>query len=100
MPTRLPTPDSPSHLARLPNSAVVSSTSVPIADRFFCPMIRSPSQCPGTARSAASAGRSAMLIMFRARFLRCPGLRHGFRTARPVLKHLVRSRFRAPRDRT
>ena len=32
------------------------STIVPIADRPV-PMIRSPSQCPGTARSAASAGR-------------------------------------------
>jgi len=32
------------------------STSVPIAERFK-PMIRSPSQCPGTARSSASAGR-------------------------------------------
>ena len=30
-----------------------------------------PSQCPGTARSSASAGRSAMLIMSgRTRFLR------------------------------
>src|SRR6188768_1128155 len=31
------------------------STSVPIADRSR-PMIRSPSQCPGTARSCTSAG--------------------------------------------
>src|SRR6266540_2181520 len=30
---------------------VVRSTSVPIADRFS-PMIRSPSQCPGTTRSS------------------------------------------------
>ena len=36
---------------------VVRSTSVPIAERFN-PMIRSPSQWPGTARSSASAGRS------------------------------------------
>ncbi len=35
---------------------LVRSTSVPIAERSI-PMIRSPSQCPGTARSAASAGR-------------------------------------------
>jgi hypothetical protein len=41
-----------------------------------------------------------MLIMFGMRFLRCPGLRQGLRTARPVLKHLVKSRFRAPRDCT
>ena len=34
----------------------VRSTTVPIAERCR-PMIRSPSQCPGTARSSASAGR-------------------------------------------
>ena len=34
---------------------VVRSTRVPIADPLR-PMMRSPSQCPGTARSAASAG--------------------------------------------
>ena len=32
------------------------STKVMTADRLAAPMIRSPSQCPGTARSAASAG--------------------------------------------
>lgn len=32
---------------------VVRSTRVPIAERFR-PMVRSPSQCPGTARSSAS----------------------------------------------
>ena len=36
---------------------LLRSTMVPMADRPV-PMIRSPSQCPGTARSAASAGRS------------------------------------------
>ena len=36
---------------------VERSTRVPIAEPFSRPMIRSPSQCPGTARSAASAGR-------------------------------------------
>ena len=36
---------------------VVRSTNVPIAE-LPSPMIRSPSQCPGTARSSASAGRS------------------------------------------
>src|SRR3954463_15010414 len=35
---------------------LVRSTRVPITD-LFSPMIRSPSQCPGTARSSASAGR-------------------------------------------
>ena len=33
------------------------STRVPIAERLDSPVIRSPSQCPATARSAASAGR-------------------------------------------
>ena len=49
---------------------------------------------------SASAGRSAMLIMFGIRFLRWPTFRDGRRTARPVLKHLVSSCFRAPRDCT
>lgn len=40
---------------------VVRSTSVPIAERCN-PMIRSPSQCPGTARSATSAGRSLISV--------------------------------------
>lgn len=38
-------------------SRLERSTSVPIAD-ILLPRIRSPSQWPGTARSAASAGRS------------------------------------------
>jgi trans-AT polyketide synthase/acyltransferase/oxidoreductase domain-containing protein len=42
---------------------VVRSTSVPIAERCN-PMIRSPSQCPGTARSADSAGRRARRGLF------------------------------------
>jgi hypothetical protein len=39
---------------------VVRSTRVPIADRLV-PMIKSSSQCPGTARSATSAGRSMII---------------------------------------
>ena len=35
----------------------VRSTRVPIADRLSAPVIRSPSQCPGSLRSAAAAGR-------------------------------------------
>jgi hypothetical protein len=35
---------------------VLRSTKVPIAYRSD-PMIKSPSQCPGTARSSTSAGR-------------------------------------------
>src|SRR6266581_401646 len=40
---------------------VVRSARVPIAE-LFSPMMRSPSQCPGTARSSASAGRSLIMI--------------------------------------
>ena len=36
---------------------VERSTNVPIADFDSGPTIRSPSQCPGTARSATSGGR-------------------------------------------
>src|SRR6266540_3211008 len=39
---------------------VVRSTSVPIAD-LSSPMMRSPSQWPGTARSVASAGRALII---------------------------------------
>nr|KEP23651.1 hypothetical protein DA06_06330 [Georgenia sp. SUBG003] len=42
---------------------VVRSTRVPIAEPLAVPVIRSPSQCPGTARSAASAGRSEISTM-------------------------------------
>ena len=52
---------------------VERSTRVPIAVRLRLPIIRSPSQCPGTARSTASAGRSLMLTMFGIRFFRRPG---------------------------
>ena len=38
------------------------STRVPIAVIFF-PKMRSPSQWPGTARSATSAGRSEIITM-------------------------------------
>ena len=75
---------------------VVRSTSVPIAVWLPFPMIRSPSQCPGTARSSASAGRSEMLIIPGIRFFRCPGARLGRRTARPVRRLRVSSRRSAP----
>jgi hypothetical protein len=42
---------------------VVRSTRVAICDAFALPMIKSPSQNPGTARSAASAGRSLTFTM-------------------------------------
>jgi len=41
------------------------STNVPIADLPFLPRIKSPSQCPGSARSATSAGRWLMLTIVR-----------------------------------
>jgi transposase-like protein len=39
-------------------SRLVRSTSVPAAVAPFFPTTRSPSQCPGTWRSATSSGRS------------------------------------------
>jgi hypothetical protein len=42
---------------------VFRSTMVPMADRPFLPMMRSPSQAPGTARSATSAGRSEIMTL-------------------------------------
>jgi len=41
---------------------MVRSTSIPSADALAWPMSKSPSQCPGTVRSATSVGRSSMLI--------------------------------------
>src|SRR5437868_2766115 len=48
--------------------ARVRSTSTPIAE-LFKPRIRSPSQCPGTARSSISAGRSLIMISGLTNFL-------------------------------
>lgn len=59
------------------------STSVPM-HVLLVPMMRSPSQCPGTARSATSGGRSLMRTMFGMRpypFGRCFLAR---RAARPL----------------
>ena len=39
------------------------STSVPTALAWFAPIMRSPSQCPGTARSSTSAGRSEIITI-------------------------------------
>src|SRR6267142_2708647 len=47
---------------------VVRSTSVPIAE-LPRPRMRSPSQCPGTARSATSAGRWLIMISDDTKFL-------------------------------
>lgn len=38
-------------------------TSVPTEERFIAPLIKSPSQCPGTMRAATSGGRRLMLVM-------------------------------------
>ena len=95
---------------RLPRSAmrgrwssivnrVVRSTNVPIAE-LPSPMIRSPSQCPGTARSSASAGRSLIMMSEPTNSLPRPRRRAlGTRSARPVRKHAVSSRRSAPRPR-
>ncbi len=42
---------------------VVRSTKVPTADRLRAPLMRSPSQWPGTVRVVTSAGRSAIGVM-------------------------------------
>lgn len=59
---------------------------------------KSPSQCPGTALSAASAGRCERTTSA----VTCPcGLfcdrARGSRSARPVRRHVTSSRLRAPR---
>jgi hypothetical protein len=62
---------------------------------------RSPSQCPGTARSAASAARSLIMISGVTNFLPRPRVRAlGTRSARPVRRHAVSSRRSAPRPWT
>ena len=66
---------------------VVCSTNVPIAE-LPRPMIRSPSQCPGTARFSASAGRSLIMISGPTDALPRPRRRAlGTRNARPVRRH-------------
>ena len=76
---------------------VVRSTNVPIAE-LPSPMMRSPSQCPGTARSSASAGRALIMMSEPTNSLPRPRRRAlGTRSARPVRKHAVSSRRSAPR---
>ena len=63
---------------------VERSAKVPIAE-LFSPTIRAPSQCTGTARSAASAGRWLIMISGVTNFLPRPRVRaRGTRSARPV----------------
>ena len=79
---------------------VVRSTGVPIAE-LSSPRMRSPSQWPGTARSATSAGRSLIMISGTMKDLPRPRLRaRGTRNARPVRRQAVSSRRRAPRPCT
>ena len=61
---------------------VVRSTSVPIAE-LPSPRIRSPSQCPGTARSSASAGRSLIMTSSVTKSLPRRARARGTRSARP-----------------
>jgi len=66
---------------------VVRSTRVPMAE-LWTPRIRSPSQCPGTARSSASAGRSLIITSGLMKALPRPRARaRGTRSARPVRRH-------------
>ena len=53
----------PSSLARI-TRRVVRSTRLPTAELLRAPLIRSPSQWPGTVRVATSAGRSASRVMW------------------------------------
>ena len=70
---------------------------VPIADRCN-PMIRSPSQWPGTVRSSASAGRSLINASgVTCAHTRCLARALGTRSARPVRRHATISRLSAPR---
>jgi len=82
------------------------STSVMIAEALRAPISRSPSQCPGSARSAASAGRLLMwnsgVIHGRAKRT-APAARFcGRRAARPDRSATCRvsSARRLPRDCT
>ena len=76
---------------------VMRSTMVPIAE-LPSPRMRSPSQWPGTARSAASTGRWLIMISGEMKVLPRPRVRAlGIRSARPVRKQAVSSRRSAPR---
>src|SRR6516162_4819805 len=76
---------------------VIRSTKVPIAE-LPRPKMRSPSQWPGTARSAASAGRWLIMISGEMKVLPRPRVRAlGIRNTRPVRKQAVSSRRNAPR---
>ena len=78
---------------------VLRSTRVPMAERCS-PMIKSPSQWPGTARSSASGGRFEIITSGVMNLLPRWRVRaRGTRRARPVRKQATSSRLRAPRGR-
>ena len=72
---------------------VLRSTRVPIAERLS-PMMRSPSQWPGTARSSASAGRSLIMTSGVTSFFPRPRVR-----ALSGLGHRLSELGRLARDR-
>ena len=64
---------------------VVRSTRVPMADWFSIPVVRSPSQCRGIARSSIWGGRSVTMIIGSTNLLRCSVLCGGLdRWAKPL----------------
>ena len=72
---------------------LVRSTRVPIAE-LRRPRIKSPSQWPGTARSAASAGRWLIMTSSVTNPLPRPRARAlGTRSVLPVRRHAVSSRL-------
>lgn len=73
------------------------STSVPMALLLAAPVMRSPSQWPGTARSSISGGRSEIIaIGSRKRGLRASGAVLGLRAARPLRSCWEISRLSCP----
>jgi len=71
---------------------------VPIADLDAVdPMMRSPSQCPGTARSSISGGRSEIITISRNRCGQGPSGRCGRRVTRPDRNVVAISRRNDPR---
>lgn len=73
------------------------STRVPIAERLAAPVIKSPSQCPGTLRSSASAGRwLSIVIATNDPARRASARRRGLRRRLPVRSTFGRSRRSPP----
>ena len=84
--TRAPEPW-PSRQVQQHRARVVRSTRVPMAE-LWTPRRRSSSQCPGTARSFASVGRSLIITSGLMKALPRPRARaRGTRSARPVRRN-------------